>query len=1093
MNINNLVFFDKNGESYSFSQTIDGVWEGADYFLPISTALYDVSNIFILEKTQNGYRFPVLEPTSKLTAKWVTSESIDTFFLFTIAKEEPHTNSPTYIARQASLSINYSDIDPLGSTDLDLTYPLQLNVGFSPTDEISYTRTLELYYEINTVSTKIASIYFYGEGEDEDERFRIWLANFGIKFNRDDALLLKDYDLKESLPDWQQINTARKEILVNRDQIYPYVGTYKGLMNLVNILGYRDILKVKEYWQDIDTKSTYYEKYAMVDITDLMITGSVDNVNLVQLNGQIKKGGKFKKTEFLALVYEFSVAGDTYDEDGLPEVQFTTEFEVNEIFYKLNRLSTKLKNEILPVNVVIKDIIGEFIYFCKFNIRYWSDDTNVSSLQINDKYKLTLNSPNTMSQLLLIRDIKTLYHKTNGSPFPVISFNSSTVNPYEFNQQYPVSSIPALITAITDYYMNLKSYEFQYHGQPNPMTSGDDIDGKVGCPVSLEAYIPDFMLQELDGSKFGDFIGTQFTIGNIRYRNGYEVEWNITGPLGYSFNRRGQLNDLVEIPHILPHIGDYVIKSTVYDLLGAQNIAYLKLTVLQEEPVIEAFTKLQDKNSYRFKDLTNVTIGDMKDSPIYLPYANIVQAGQSNSTLSSHYLDWFTYSNNFGVGNPQSEVEIFTEGIGFESITSSVNPVKIYWGTGTNSFGQPTLKDYEDAKIEDLALNRMLDLSYGSDKVNGFILNFQLWPNPITSINFADWNQLNSYQVLSYTTIDDLTAQLNASTNNHVKEYRYVVNNGSIHAHAKTQNRQLHRILLITDSAGYQERVYTFSYPAGIYTPTLITSLNSQLQQLAREIDEDLLFLNAPFDDCLRKTGETCVSNTSVTLPITGTVILTLNRPQAFEDNAVIRISSIANPSNWFEGYWTQPTSLDSLTVTVTASSGTGSYTDWIFEYVKLAPHLQATYAPASDINYWITRKFIEFTNTNSTSVNVIGYLPSNHDENSFNLSNLKIGLDGLTVPIHQPVIAAISNIDSKKECIWTLSLYGNTIVKIKSTSYFIWRFANHGDYMLTVEVTDVNNNTYTLSREFNVVDALTIKDFKNYIENTLNRRKALL
>ena len=36
MDINNLVFFDKNGESYNFSQNADtGAWEGSDYFLPI--------------------------------------------------------------------------------------------------------------------------------------------------------------------------------------------------------------------------------------------------------------------------------------------------------------------------------------------------------------------------------------------------------------------------------------------------------------------------------------------------------------------------------------------------------------------------------------------------------------------------------------------------------------------------------------------------------------------------------------------------------------------------------------------------------------------------------------------------------------------------------------------------------------------------------------------------------------------------------------------------------------------------------------------------------------------------------------------------
>lgn len=1093
MNIDNLVFFDKNGESYNFSQNSDGVWEGSDYFLPISTALYDVSNIFILEKTQNGYRFPALAPSSTLNFKWKKSEHSNNLFLFTLIKEDQHTTSSTFINKQSSILVNYSDIDPTGLVNLDLSYPLQINVGFSPTDEVKYDRTLEIYYEVNNTSTKIASIYFYGEGEDEDERFRVWLTNFGIKFNREDALLLKTYDLKESLPDWKQINQARKEILVNRDQIYPYVGTYKGLTNLINILGYKDIIKVKEYWQDQDSASSYYGKYAMIDITELMSIGEVNDINLVDLNGQIKKGGKFKKTEFLALVYEFSVITDSYDDDGLPEVVATTEFESNEIFYKLNRLSEKLKNEILPVNVIIRDIIGEFIYFSKFNLRYWSDNTHVNSLQINDAYTVKLNQPNTKSQLLLIRDIKTLYHKTNGSAFPIITFNETSVNPYEYSQIYPVDSIPGLLTAITDYYSNLKSYEFQYHGQSNIMISGDDISGKVGCPVNLEAYIPEFMLGELDGSKFGDFTNTQFTIGNIRYRDGYEVEWNITGPQGYSFNRRGKLSDLVKLPHFLPRVGEYVIQSIVYGLLGEQNVAYVHITVLEEEPVIEAFTKLQDKSSYRFKDLTNITINDIKDSPIYLPFVNVVQSGQTNSTLATHYLDWFTYSNNFGVGNPQTEVDIYTEGIGFEPITTSSNQNRIYWGTGSSFSGQPTLGDYRDAKIEDLKLNRLSDLSYSPDKLNGFILRYDLWPNPIVSINFADWNPLNSYQILAYSDIDDLADQLNSSTNKQVMEYRYVVVNGTIHAHAKLQNRQLHRILLITDSLGFEERVYTFCYPSETYTQSLISELNSQLQQIGREIDEDLLFLNAPFADCIRRTHETCISNTPQTITNSGSLIFELNRYQDFDYIAKVKVYSAANPTvNYMYGYCTQ-SALNYVTITISDSNGSGNYADWRFEYIKEAPHVQSTYAAASDITYWINKKFIEFINPTSIDVEVNGYLPSAHDESSFNLVNLKIGLDGLIVPLHQPVIAAITNIDSKKECIWTLTLDNSQIVKIRSNSYFIWRFSIPGDYLLSVEVTDVNNNKYTLTRSFNVVDSLAITNYLNYVENILNLRKALM
>ena len=70
----------------------------------------------------------------------------------------------------------------------------------------------------------LAKIYFYGEGENEDDRFRIWLQNFGIKFNKVDANILAEYDIKEAFPDYKQLNESRKAILVNHQEIYPYIG-----------------------------------------------------------------------------------------------------------------------------------------------------------------------------------------------------------------------------------------------------------------------------------------------------------------------------------------------------------------------------------------------------------------------------------------------------------------------------------------------------------------------------------------------------------------------------------------------------------------------------------------------------------------------------------------------------------------------------------------------------------------------------------------------------------------------------------------------------------------------------------------------------
>ena len=108
MNISKLRFFDKNGEAYNLEYITNGstsYWYGADYFLPISTALYDVSNIFILEETNGEYHFPDLGTGGLLTAKWKTSKDADNFFLYTITAPTPEDDN-SYLTRRSQIEIS---------------------------------------------------------------------------------------------------------------------------------------------------------------------------------------------------------------------------------------------------------------------------------------------------------------------------------------------------------------------------------------------------------------------------------------------------------------------------------------------------------------------------------------------------------------------------------------------------------------------------------------------------------------------------------------------------------------------------------------------------------------------------------------------------------------------------------------------------------------------------------------------------------------------------------------------------------------------------------------------------------------------------
>jgi len=904
MNINNLLFFDKKGESYNLSWNSEGYWEGADYFLPISTQLYDNSNIFILEKFVEGgttyHKFPRMEPGSKFEIIWKSAHAKNNLFLFTIAVNNEGPESYNYIEKQNSITVNYSDFGQTGGQNLNISYPFQINVAFTPTQEVAYSRVMQLYYTNSSGTNLVLEMTFYGEGEDEDERFRVWLENFGIRFNREDALLLKDYDLKESFSDWSKVNAARKQILVNHDQIYPYVGTYKGLLNLINLLGYRDILRVKEYWRDSDPNSNYYKKFAMVDVTDLMQVGDISRVNLLDDKGGLKSSNKFKKTEFLALAYQFTVATDTFDDDGLPEIEPTTEFTVDEIFFKLYGIAKKIEEEILPVNVIIRDIIGEFLYFSKFNLRNWLDEITVEGFQINDVYRVNLLEPNTKAIELKIRDIKTLYPKLNGtSAFPAVTYNSSPIAPYENDQKYDPAQMPTFIEGISDYYNALIDYEY-WEGESNPADYGDDISTKIGCPIVLEASIPDFTLQDLDGVTFNDFITaspttsttsnsistgtktfsvvgvdalaintrikiyvandpTQYmegtitgvsgssitvnitdangtatnntswtiytidihhTIGNIKYRNGYEIEWIITGPKEYYFTRRGKITDLAKIAHVLPYTGKYVILANVYDLQAGVSFDRIELTVDSEQPVIQVFTKIQDKSRYDFTSLRELTIADLGQSPLYDPFLNVINpngVGQPITEVHSHYLNWFTYSNYWGVGTRLDEVSIFYEGEGFKSYAESTHPKKKYWGTGSIK-NQPTLSDYSEVRISDLYYQDFSDMSYLGDSIAGFSIdiksiNSNTPSSYLHSLQFGGFAPLNLSVELPSATPQSLVNYLNSTTERGWSNYTYSLVGNSVKAAAKFQSKFNHSIITSLHKAVVYDQGYSISYP----------------------------------------------------------------------------------------------------------------------------------------------------------------------------------------------------------------------------------------------------------------------------------------
>lgn len=474
-----------------------GYWYGRVWCQPLSIALFDNQNIYVLEKIGDDHLFPQIQPGDKLSIYWEKG-STSNFFLYDILFDDE--NKLWYINK-----IDRTDIDHINTFD-GLKYPLDINIAFNPTDEIAYNA--KMFITLNGVI--IAQIDFYGEGVMEDERFAVWLANFGIKFNREDALLIKDYDIKEAAPNWDVINQKRKELIANQEEIFPYIGTYRGVSNIIGIMGFDGVLRLKEYWKNIDSSSSYFNKFLLTDVTDVMNTGTVeltniDALNLDENNKHIQASSTFKKTGFLALSYEFMVETGENDEDGLPITEYTTDFTFDEVFYKLAGLKKKLEREFLPANVKVLDIIGEYLYYTKFTFRAWSDNIPIFESYKADKIGILVEPYGPLN----IRDLKPLYRRpyADGISFPQYIFNNTDVQLFSDNQKYPYSKMQDMVDCFKNYYASmLDRTGKEYEEDTRPWEMGDDFISSTGCPVVLTLDVPGLTIGEMDGVELSDMM-----------------------------------------------------------------------------------------------------------------------------------------------------------------------------------------------------------------------------------------------------------------------------------------------------------------------------------------------------------------------------------------------------------------------------------------------------------------------------------------------------------------------------------------------------------------------------------------------------------
>jgi hypothetical protein len=426
ISLDNQIFFNS-----TYKYRPGGYWRGNIYFDPVSSGLYENQQIFVIQNFDvvgsKFYGHPHTGITGATAAKWRTRWYNDSYgntdvseIIFTYKIQEDLSGGDGYPLIVSYPNVVYPiDVYPtdtlisggyVETLSVDSS-ALSINVALNASDLAAniYERKL-IIEDISAGPTgpiKVAEIDFYGEVVGEDERFKVMLQNIGRAFYPSDSLILRDHDPSEPLPNFIEINEKRKELLLSGEEIFPYAGSYKGLISAIKFFGYQD-LRIKEYWLNLEYQSLklesplqqnaqflnqikrqqsngYSQSYQIGDVLDNPNSGKY---RMVQTYGPDQDGNyildvssedtlvpsrTYKKTSLFGLFYDITKTTGIEGEFGYPEVVDAFQFTQEEVLIKLFALKERLKRDYLPINARIVDITGEGVYFNVYNTKAWSD------------------------------------------------------------------------------------------------------------------------------------------------------------------------------------------------------------------------------------------------------------------------------------------------------------------------------------------------------------------------------------------------------------------------------------------------------------------------------------------------------------------------------------------------------------------------------------------------------------------------------------------------------------------------------------------------------------------------------------------------
>lgn len=859
MSYKHLRFFNKFGDNINLEYDADtDQWSGTMYFSRVSIDLYENEHIFVMESVlagspaESALTFPVLgqqaSPTSETwRTRWETDDSEDNIFQYQITTE----GDVPYITRFETIeydnaAVAYSEASPdeIKIISAANNVPLKVNLGFTSPEEDIYERTL-IIEDMSFPTPKIvARIGLYGETIGEDERLRLVLENFGRKFSHRDALMLREYDIKEALPDYQQINEKRKEMFIAGEDIFPYMGAYKGLINIVRFFGYQD-LRIKEYWLNMDQNSENVGKVLQIQINNLF-----DETNVPLVKHPLIPSNTYRKTGNFGLFYDITVETDQVDEFGIPVTTNASMFTNEEVLIKLFAFKDKLKREYVPLNARIVDIVGEGVYFERYGAKSWTDELKVVPQNVGVDIDFVAEPT-----LGYIRDLRRFQIKrfSPGLDLPVDNFTNDT-NPYTFGQQYPAHTIPGLIESIQTFYDELKKFKFPYKDEKDQYIE-DEPGILAGCPVILRGTISQFTWDDLDIAWDDPDVNT-FTWDNIDFSTFYEIEWVIEkeGPLPYDFSVRGKIRDYYILPHFLPYAGKYKVTMYMYDLFNMRSAevktAYIE--VMSRELQVAAFARWRNFESYTW-DGTTDKWDDLAGSTWEFPIEGV---SKYNSPIHEQLTNWKRYRN-------QEDALILSPYTGnYEELNAVIaeseekdNPARRF---GTSyAFRWMNM----DISWDEMGHSTWDMYDYHGDFLGGFKIYSPEIGDMIRIDDYAWFTFQDESPSIAPLSLEAAAEQLRASTNAGLMHFDFHVTQAPasppfIKASAKSPGPDGWHFVTYsqaTSPGGITGDPFSWSYPSWLVQQSALQDLLTRYPS----IDPDMMFLTTPLDDLVSGASST--------------------------------------------------------------------------------------------------------------------------------------------------------------------------------------------------------------------------------------------